>query len=87
MIGNFLLGIVSLCTLLSYLPQAIKLVKSKKSNDLSITSWIIWVVSSFSYSLYAIFCSNEFMLIFETILEFSFCLLILTLTIKYKNNN
>lgn len=44
-------------------------------------------VSSFSYSLYAIFCSNEFMLIFETILEFSFCLLILTLTIKYKNNN
>lgn len=43
MIGNFLLGIVSLCTLLSYLPQAIKLVKSKKSNDLSITSWIIWL--------------------------------------------
>lgn len=87
MIGDVLLGIVSLCTLISYLPQAIKLIKTKKSNDLSTTSWIIWVVSSFSYSLYVFLCSNEFMLKFETTLEFSFCLLILLLTVKYRNNN
>lgn len=87
MLGDILLGIVSLCTLISYLPQAIKLIKTKKSNDLSTTSWIIWVVSSFSYSLYAFLCSNEFMLKFETTLEFSFCLLILLLTVKYRNNN
>ena len=84
MIGDVLLGIVSLCTLISYLPQAIKLIKTKKSNDLSTTSWIIWVVSSFSYLLYAFLCSNEFMLKFETVLEFSFCLLILILTIYYR---
>ena len=35
MIGDVLLGIVSLCTLISYLPQAIKLIKTKKSNDLT----------------------------------------------------
>ena len=87
MIGDVLLGIVSSCTLISYLPQAIKLVKTKKLNDLSTTSWIIWVVSSFSYSLYAFLCSDEFMLKFETTLEFSFCLLILLLTIKYRKNN
>ena len=29
MIGNVLLGIVSLCTLISYLPQAIRLIKTK----------------------------------------------------------
>lgn len=29
MIGDVLLGIVSLCTLIFYLPQAIKLVKTK----------------------------------------------------------
>ena len=86
MIGDVLLGIVSLCTLISYLPQAITLIKTKKSNDLSTTSWIIWVVSSFSYSLYAFLCSNEFMLKFETTLEFYFCLLIILLTIKYRNN-
>ncbi|MFR6659664.1 MAG: PQ-loop domain-containing transporter [Clostridia bacterium] len=72
MLGDVLLGIVSLCTLVSYLPQAIKLIKTQESNDLSTTSWIIWVVSSFSYLLYAFLCSNEFMLKFETVLEFSF---------------
>ena len=86
MLGDVLLGIVSLCTLVSYLPQAIKLIKTQESNDLSTTSWIIWVVSSFSYLLYAFLCSNEFMLKFETVLEFSFCLLILILTIYYRKN-
>ena len=84
MLGDVLLGIVSLCTLVSYLPQAIKLIKTQESNDLSTTSWIIRVVSSFSYLLYAFLCSNEFMLKFETVLEFSFCLLILILTIYYR---
>ena len=84
MLGDVLLGIVSLCTLVSYLPQAIKLIKTQESNDLSTTSWIIWVVSSFSYLLYAFLCSNEFMIKFETVLEFSFCLLILILTIYYR---
>lgn len=84
MLGDVLLGIVSLCTLVSYLPQAIKLIKTQESNDLSTTSWIIWVVRSFSYLLYAFLCSNEFMLKFETVLEFSFCLLILILTIYYR---
>ena len=41
MLGNVLLGIVTLCTLFSYLPQAIKLIQTKKSNDLSVISWII----------------------------------------------
>ena len=40
MLGDVLLGIVSLCTLVSYLPQAIKLIKTQESNDLSTTSWI-----------------------------------------------
>jgi MtN3 and saliva related transmembrane protein len=86
MLGNILLGIVSLCTMISYLPQTIKLIKTKKSNDLSINSWILWVISSLSYTLYAFICSKDFMLIFETSLELFFCLLILLLAIKYKNN-
>lgn len=72
MVGNILLGIVSICTMISYLPQTIKLIKTKKSSDLSINSWILWVVSSFSYTVYAILCSKDFMLIFETSLELFF---------------
>lgn len=86
MVGNVLLGIVSICTMISYLPQAIKLIKTKRSSDLSIDSWILWVVSSFSYTLYAVLCSKDFMLIFETSLELFFCLLILLLAVKYRNN-
>ncbi len=86
MLGNILLGIVSLCTMVSYLPQAIKLIKTKKSNDLSINSWILWVISSLSYTLYALICSKDFMLIFETSLELFFCILILLLALRYKNN-
>lgn len=86
MAGNILLGIVSICTMISYLPQTIKLIKTKKSSDLSINSWILWVVSSFSYTLYAVLCSKDFMLIFETSLELFFCLLILLLAVKYRNN-
>lgn len=86
MLANVLLGIVSICTLISYLPQTVKLIKTKKSNDLSVYSWILWVISSLSYTLYAFICTQEFMLKFETTLELAFCLLILTLAIKYKNN-
>ena len=86
MVGNILLGIVSICTMISYLPQAIKLIKNKKSSDLSINSWILWVISSSSYTLYSILCSKDIMLIFETSLELFFCLLILVLAVKYRNN-
>lgn len=86
MLKNILLGIVSICTMISYLPQTIKLIKTKKSNDLSINSWILWVTSSLSYTLYAVLCSKEYMLIFETSLELAFCLIILLLALKYKNN-
>ena len=86
MLGNILLGIVSVCTFVSYFPQTVKLIKTKKSEDLSLHSWILWVISSFSYTLYAIIVSKDFMLIFETSLELFFCLIILMLAIKYRKN-
>lgn len=86
MLGNILLGIVTLCTLISYFPQTIKLIRTKKSNDLSIKSWLLWVTSSLSYTLYAVLCSKDFMLILETSLEFSFCLIILALAVIYRKN-
>lgn len=86
MLGNILLGIVSFCTFISYFPQTIKLLKTKKSSDLSIQSWFLWVTSSFSYTLYAVLVSKDAMLIFETSLELFFCLLILILAIMYRNN-
>jgi len=87
MLGTVLLSIVSFCTFISYSPQAIKLLKTKSAEDLSISSWTLWVTSSFTYTLYAVIVNKEPMLIFETCLEFFFCILILVLTIMYRNND
>lgn len=84
MLGNILLGIVSFCTFISYFPQIVKLIKTKKSEDLSVQSWIFWVTSSLAYTLYAILVSKDIMMIFETSLELLFCLLILILTLVYR---
>ena len=86
MLENILLGILTMCTIISYLPQTVNLIKTKKSNDLSLKSWILWVVSSLSYTLYALLCSDEVMLLVETSVEFFFCLLILSLAVKYRKN-
>ena len=86
MLGNILLGIVSVCTFISYFPQTIKLIRTKKSEDISIGSWVLWLISSLSYTLYAIIVSKDVMLIFETGLELFFCLVILSLAVLYRNN-
>lgn len=87
MLGNILLGIVTACTFISYLPQAIKIVRTKQSEDLSIHTLILWVVSSLAYVLYAFLCSNEIMLKVETSVEFFFCLLILVLAELYNDKD
>lgn len=84
MLVNILLGIATISTFFSYLPQTIKILRNKTASDLSISSWILGVISSLSYFLYAILCSNEFMLKVVATTEFIFCLLILVLTIIYR---
>lgn len=85
MLGNILLSIVSACTFISYFPQILKLLKTKSSNDLSINSWVLWVISSTAYTLYAIIVRDACM-IFQTSLELFFCLTILLLAVIYRKN-
>lgn len=86
MLGNILLSIVSICTFISYFPQIVKLLKTKSSNDLRINSWLLWVISSTAYTLYAIIFSKDVFMIFETSLELFFCLTILLLAVIYRKN-
>ena len=81
MFANILLGVVSFCTFISYLPQVIEIIKTKSTEDISILSWVLWVISSVAYTLYAFLFSDSVMLIFETCLELFFCVLILILTL------
>ena len=44
MLVNILLGIATISTFFSYLPQTIKILRNKTASDLSISSWILWVI-------------------------------------------
>ena len=87
MLENILLGIVSICTFISYFPQIVKCLKTKEAEDLSIWSWILWVVSSLAYTSYAIICTDSFMLVFETTMELTFCAIILICAIIYRKKD
>ena len=82
-----LMWVVTVCTYISYIPQIRKLVKTKKSEDLSVASWVLWTTSSLANLVYSIILSR-FELIVSSISEFLLILvtLILTLYYEYKNN-
>ena len=54
MLVNILLGIATISTFFSYLPQTIKILRNKTASDLSISSWILWVISSFYMLFYVV---------------------------------
>ena len=84
MLGTVLMSIVSTCTIISYLPQLIKLLRTKNARDLSPYSWLLWVISFFFYTLYAVLVAKDILIILQALLELSFCVTILILIIIYQ---
>lgn len=52
--ANFLQGFIPVLSLIGYLPQWRKLVRTKSSNDISLRSWAIWTVVSLIAAFYAV---------------------------------
>lgn len=79
--------IVTICVYISYVPQIIKILKTKKSEDLSITSWILWTISSLANLIYSMIL-GRLELIIAGCSEFLLTLatLILIGYYQYKNN-
>jgi uncharacterized protein with PQ loop repeat len=79
--------IVTICTYISYIPQIAKLVKTKKSEDLSVTSWILWCISSVANLIYSVVL-GRYELIIASVSETILVLAVLFLSIyyNYKNN-
>lgn len=77
--------IVSVCTFISYVPQLFKLIKTKKSEDLSVPSWILWTLSAICNMIYSIALLRT-ELILASLIELSLNMLTLILSIVYKNN-
>ncbi len=79
-----LLGIYTIAQSVAYIPQIYKLFKTKKADDLSLPSWLIWFISDFSYLGYVLLETPEIGLICATLWDIVLILITFVLTLHYQ---
>lgn len=70
---------------ISYLPQIAKMIKLKSSDDLSISSWLIWSVNSILYLVYLVLDNVNIWLKLSQLLEVLLIVSTLITICIYKN--
>jgi len=80
-----LLIVVTGIGLVSFLPQIVKTLKLKKSGDIAILSWIIWIISYLLMAVYAFAFTKDPVYFFLELIEGSICLFTLLICLKYRN--
>ncbi len=76
--------VVTICTYISYMPQIVKIIKTKSSEDISVWSWILWTTSALCNVVYS-FVLGRSELIFAGVSELVLTALVLALSFVYKN--
>ncbi|MEF9475998.1 MAG: SemiSWEET transporter [Candidatus Mariimomonas ferrooxydans] len=74
--------IAGTCTTISFLPQVIKIIKTKETKDISISMYIILATGMFLWIIYGIFIEALPVILANTI-SFVFATIILILKIRY----
>lgn len=75
--------IAATCTTISFLPQAIKIIKTKHTQDLSLVMYLVLTTGIFLWLVYGIFI-KDLPVIIANAITLIFTVIILTLKIKYK---
>lgn len=78
--------IVTITTYISYVPQIYKLFVTKKSEDISIASWVLWTISAVSNTVYSILLMRVELMI-ASVSEMVLIAIILILTYIYRNKH
>lgn len=86
MIAEVLMGCCSVTTLIAYLPQIVKLLVRKESEDISIASWALWLFESICYVIYALH-SKDIIFIVTEVITLICVIAVLTLTIRYRKKH
>ena len=84
--ANFLVAFGIFLEFVSYLPQIVKLFKTKKSMDLSLGSWVLWAGTDLLALAYAFLYTRHVLFFVYYCTTFSFILVTLALTIRYRGN-
>lgn len=81
-----LLFLYTVCEYAAYVPQMVKLIKTKSADDLSITSWLTWVLAGVCYLLYVLLECPEAGVIFVASMNLIFLVTVSLLTAYYQKN-
>ena len=85
LVSSTLLWICAITSFWSYFPQIIKTLKIKKSDDVAISSWIIWTIEYFLMAIYAFIFTVDFIFFITTFLEGFICLATFLVCLKYRS--
>ncbi len=78
--------ILTVLTVTSYIPQMIKIIRTKSVKDLSLAAWFIYDLYFALYILLLLLDSAGFGLIFVALLECIQCVIITLMIIYYKKD-
>ena len=79
-----LLSVYTIIEFIGYMPQIIKLLKTKSAKDLSLTSWFLWVIAALCYLTYVLMESPEAGVIFIAVFNLTFISIVFLLTLFYQ---
>ncbi len=81
---NIIIGLAAaFCTTFSFLPQAIKVIKTKQTKDLSLVMYSVFTTGVLLWLMYGI-SVNDIPLIIANSITLIFALIILIMKIRYK---
>jgi uncharacterized protein with PQ loop repeat len=90
-VANFLQGCSPLLSLFAYLPQWKKIIANKSSKDISLTSWLVWLVSSSIAIFYAVIqyqvTGKGTALIFSSVIVLIFVFITVCLIALYRKDD
>ncbi|MBO7644822.1 MAG: PQ-loop repeat-containing protein [Alphaproteobacteria bacterium] len=87
MIALGLLSIYTVLEFIAYIPQIVKILKTKHADDLSLTSWFVWITTDLSYLGYVLLETPQFGVIFIALLDLFFIISVFMLIMYYQKHN
>ena len=82
-----LLSVYSVLEFVAYIPQIVKILKTKHADDLSLLSWFVWIATDLSYLGYVLLETPQFGVIFIALLDLVFIMTVFMLTMYYQKHN
>ena len=85
-IALVLLLVYTVCEYAAYVPQLVKLIKTKSADDLSIMTWLTWVAASICYLMYILLECPDIGVIFVASMNIIFVMSVCILTTYYQKS-